>query len=54
MVYRFTRHVWELNSSLYVALLPVRRLVEENPTRISQFTLNAVVNHRHMDDSLFS
>ena len=50
MAYRFTRHVWGLNSSPYIALLAIRRLVEENPTRASQFTLNAAANHRYMDD----
>ena len=31
-VFRFTRHVWGMNSRPYVALLAFKRLVAENPT----------------------
>ena len=49
-VFRFTRHVWGINSSPYVALLALNRLVEENPTNASKVTLNAIENNRYMDD----
>ena len=53
-VYQFTRHVWGINSSPFVALLAIKRLVNENPTNASQLTLNAVANYRYMDDMLMS
>jgi len=37
-----------------VALLAIRRLVEENPTNASQITLNAVVSNRYLDDKLIA
>ena len=37
-IYRFTCHVWGVNSSPYVALLAFKRLVEENPTDASPVT----------------
>ena len=49
-VFRFTRHVWGITSSPYVALLALNRLVEENPTNASKLTLNAIENNRYMDD----
>ena len=53
-VYRFTRHVWGINSSLFEALLAINRLVNENPTNASQLILNALTNYRYMDDMLMS
>ena len=53
-ILRFTRHVWGINSSPYVTLLALKRLVAENPTSASQLTLNAVEEHRYMDDVLFA
>ena len=53
-VFRFTRHVWGINSSPYVALSAFKRLVAENPTCASQMTLNAVTQNRYMDDLLFA
>ena len=53
-IYCFTRHVWGVNSSPYVALLAFKRLVEENPTDASPVTLNAVKENRYMDDVLFA
>ena len=52
-IFRFTRHVWGINSSPYVTLLALR-LVAENPTGASKLTLNAVEEHRYMDDVLFA
>ena len=53
-IFRFTRQVWGVNSSPYVALLAFKRLVEENPTDASPVTLNAVKENRYMDDVLFA
>ena len=53
-VFRFTRHVWGINSSPYVALLAFKRLVVENPTGASEAILNVVKHNRYMDDVLFA
>ena len=53
-IYRFTRHVWGINSSPFIALLAMKRLAEENPTNACQLTLNAVTNNRYMDDLLLA
>ena len=53
-VYRFTRHVWGINSSPFVALLAIKRLIEENPVNASLLTLNAVEYNRYMDDVLLA
>ena len=42
-VFRFTRHVWGVNSSPYVALVALNHLVTENPTNACQVTLDAVM-----------
>ena len=52
--YRFTRHVWGINSSAYIALLAIERLILENPTAASQLTLSMVENNRYMDDMLMT
>ena len=51
-VYRFTRHVWGINSSPFIALLAIKRLVEENCANANQLTLDAITNNRYMDDML--
>ena len=51
-IFYFTRHVWGINSSSYIALLAIDRLVNENPTNASQSTLSAVERNRYMDDLL--
>ena len=51
-IYPFTRHVWGVSSSRFIALLAMKRLAEENPTNACQLTLNAVTNNRYMDDLL--
>ena len=53
-IFRFTRHVWGINSSPYVALLALKQLVAENPTNASQVTLSAVETNRYMDDLLLA
>ena len=53
-VYRFTRHVWGINSSPFIALLAIKRLVEENCTNANQLTLDAITNNRYMDDMLIA
>ena len=53
-VFRFTRHVWGINSSPYVALFAIEHLVNENITRASLSTLTAIENNRYMDDLLIA
>ena len=53
-VFRFTRHVWGINSSPYVALIALNRLVEENPRNASKLALNAIENNGYMDDILLA
>ena len=45
-VFRFLRHVREINSSPYVALLVTKHLSTENPTKASDRTLNAIDKNR--------
>ena len=52
--FRFTRHVWGINSSPYVALMALNRLAADNPTHASMVTLNAITQNRYMDDLLFA
>ena len=53
-VFRFTRHVWGINSSPYVALAAIKQLISDNPTRACERTLNAINENRYMDDVLFA
>ena len=53
-IFRFTRHVWRINSSPYVTLLALKRLVDENPTGAGSVTLNAVRQNKYMDDILYA
>ena len=53
-IFRFTRHVWGINSSPYVALMALNRLAADNPTHASMVTLNAITQNRYMDDWLFA
>ena len=53
-VFRFTRHVWGINSSPFVALYAIEYLVSENPTDASPTTLSAIESNRYMDDLLSS
>ena len=52
--YCFTRHVWGINSSPYVALTAIKNAVFENPTGASNITLNAIEFNRYMDDMLLA
>ena len=53
-IFHFTRHVWGINSSSYIALLAIDCLVNENPTNACQLTLSAVERNSYMDDFLLS
>ena len=53
-IFRFTRHVWGINSSPYVALMALNWLVADNPTHASMVTLNAINQNRYMNDLLFA
>ena len=53
-VYRFTRHVWDINSSPYIALFAIERLIDENPTCASQLTLTSIVSKRYINDLFLS
>ena len=43
-----------INSSPYIALFAIERLIEENPTCASQLTLTSIESKRYMDDLLSS
>ena len=49
-VFRFSRHVWGIKSSPYIALHAILRLIDENPTNASRLTLKAIENNRYIDD----
>ena len=53
-VFHFTRHVWGINSSPFVALYAIEYLVSENPADASPTTLSAIESNRYMDDLLLS
>ena len=53
-VFRFSRHVWGINSSPYVALLANKHSITENPTNASDRTLNAIDKNRYKNDILFT
>ena len=53
-IFRFTRHVWGINSSPYVTLMALNRLAADDPTHASMVTLNAITQNRYMDDLLFA
>ena len=46
---RFTRHILGINSSLFVALFAIKRLVEGNSVNASSLTLKAVELYRYVD-----
>ena len=52
-MFRFSRHVWGINSSPYAALLAIKTLISENPTSASDVTLSVVDKNRYMDDVLY-
>ena len=53
-IYRFTRHVWGINSSPYIALFAIERLIDENPTCANQLTLTSIESKRYIDNLLLS
>ena len=53
-IYRFTRHVWGINSSPCIALFAIERLIDKNPTCASQLTLTWIESKRYIDDVLLS
>ena len=53
-LYRFTRHVWGINSSPFIALFAIEKLIAENPTNAGTMTLAAIENNRYMDDLLLA
>ena len=53
-IFHFTRHVLEINSSSYIGLLAVDRLVNKSPTNACQSILLAVERNRYMNDFLLS
>ena len=46
----FFKKKFFVTSSPYVALLALKRLVEENPTNASHLTLQAIKSNSYMDD----
>ena len=46
----FTRHVWGINPSPYIALTAKKNVVNENVTGACQMTLMAIEENRYMDD----
>ena len=52
--YKFTRHVWGIVSSPYIACAAIRKTAEENPTNASSYTTDTIRNCMYMDDLLFS
>ena len=51
-IFHFTRHVWGINSSSYIALVAIDCLVNKNPTNACQSTLSEVERNRYIDDLL--
>ena len=52
--YKFTRHVWGVISSPFIACTAIRRIAIDNPINASQLTTNTITNSMYMDDLLFS
>ena len=53
-VFWFSRNVWGINFSPYIALHAIPCLIDENPTNASRLTLGAVENNQYMDDLLIT
>ena len=53
-LYRFTRPVWGINSSPFIALFAIKKLIAENPANSDTMTLTAIGNNRYMDDLLLA
>ena len=52
--YKFTRHVWGVISSPYIACAAIRKTAADNPTNASSHTTETVKGCMYMDDMLFS
>ena len=52
--FKFTRHVWGVISSPYIACRAMRKVTEENPTQASTLTVKAIQRSMYMDDFLVS
>ena len=53
-VFWFSRYVWGITSSPYIALHAIQRLIDENPTNACQLALKVIENNRYMDDLLIT
>ena len=53
-VFWFSRHVWGINSSPYIALHAIQRLIDENPTNASRLTLKVIKNNLYVDELLIT
>ena len=53
-LHRFTRHVWGINSSRFIALFEIEKLITENPMNADTITLMAIENNWYMDDLLLA
>ena len=51
-ILKFTRHVWGVNSSPYIGLFAIEKLVAETLTNASNLTLSVVETNRYVDDLL--
>ena len=49
-IFHFTRHIRGINSSPFIALFAINRLITENPIDASSLTLSAIESNRYMDD----
>ena len=52
--YKFTRHVWGIVRSPYIACVAICKTAEENPTNASSYTTDTIRNCTYMNDLLFS
>ena len=53
-LYRFTRHVWGINSGLFIELFASGRLIAKNPKNACTIALMAVENNWFMDELLLA
>jgi len=52
--YHFTRHVWGVISSPFIACYAIQKLGKENPINASAFSIATLTNSMYMDDLLYS
>jgi len=53
-IFQITRHVRGMNSTPYIALFAIKKLIAENPTNAGISTLTAIETNCYMDDLLLS